>query len=131
MRSSMSEQLPNMLTTRPAMATLSSSISPAVSPEHQVLLVATHPTRARMLEQMTNMLLDEVTYPVGTLPSEVLQASMMVLNGWSKTDCPTGAKTAELILNRLEREADAGNSILRLCIMHFAVVRIHCRYSVH
>jgi hypothetical protein len=76
-----------------------------------------------MLEQMTNILLDELAYPVGTLPRDVLQASMLVLNGWSKTDCPTGAKTAERILDRLEREADAGNSTLRLCIMHFAVVR--------
>ena len=95
-----------------------------VTPVHSSLLEATQPATAQKLQEWTNVILDETTNPVGTLSEAILKTSMLVLNGWAKTSCPTGAMTAERILHRLEREADAGNGRLRLSIMHYAVVSV-------
>lgn len=62
---------------------------------------------------------------VGSLRTEVLDDSFDLLNAWAKTQCPTGASTAENLLLRLEEESSAGNENVALSSMHYAVVSLY------
>jgi len=94
--------------------TSSSSLPPALAEELQIdtTLIQSKQYRERILEE-TAILLDRKKYPPGSLPindnhhnndPKFTSSWLFLLTSWSKTRCPTGAKTAERILLRLEEE---------------------------
>lgn len=57
------------------------------------------------LAKYTDILKDEKTYPVGSLPDEVVQSSFKILFEWGKLETVEGAKIVGELTERFERES--------------------------
>lgn len=86
--------------------------------------IAMEDTNYPNLQEQTDPFLDPTMYPLGSLPASFSTGSLLVMNAWARTASPTGAWTAAAILERLEREVEAGNAEigLFLSVMHYSVV---------
>ncbi|KAI2489746.1 hypothetical protein MHU86_24834 [Fragilaria crotonensis] len=72
--------------------------------------IAMEDTNYPNLQEQTDPFLDPTMYPLGSLPASFATGALLVMNAWARTASPTGAWTAAAILERLEREVEAGNT---------------------
>lgn len=84
--------------------------------------IAMEDTNYPNLQEKTDPFLDKTQYPPGSLPRSLANGALLILNEWARTACPTGASTAAAILERLEKEVEAGNESIDLSVMHYSIV---------
>jgi pentatricopeptide repeat protein len=73
------------------------------------------------LSSLTSLLLENESEEPGSLDEEVIEDIFPLLLWWGKTETVDGATTVEKLLERLEKEVEAGNDLLTLCNKHYTV----------